>query len=613
MKYVIVSGGVVSGLGKGITISSLGRLLQGCGLRVTAIKIDPYLNVDAGTMSPFEHGEVFVLKDGGEGDLDLGNYERFLNIQLTQDHNITTGKVYREVIARERRGDYLGKTVQVVPHITNEIQDWIERVAQVPVDGSGLVADVCLIEVGGTVGDIESMVFLEALRQFQFRAGNDNILTSFVSLVPVLGVVGEQKTKPTQHGVKELRSLGLSPSVIFCRSSEPLKKATKQKISGFCHVPVDNVLSVHDVNNIYHVPLLLMKQGLHLIIMKQLGLKVVEDKSLVDNSSNNINDLVKVHMPDLGTWSEMAHKVDNFDEKVTIALIGKYNGLSDSYLSVLKALKHSSIYCERDLDVVWVDATMLEENDNQAWSDLKRADGVIVPGGFGNRGFEGKMIAANYCRKNKVPYLGVCLGFQAMVIEFCRNATSDDMKPLLESKQDAPQAAKEYDTTKLLGWSSANSTEFDKSVSHPVVIFMPEIDKENMGGTMRLGARDTAISKFPDGTKSISETIYTSCPWFDVIKEEKVLRVSERHRHRYEVNPEFVEEISSHGLTFVGKDYETGSRMEIAELSRTIHPYYVGCQYHPEFLSRPQRPSPPFLGLLLAACSKLDDFLEKNS
>ena len=430
MKYVIVSGGVVSGLGKGITISSMGRLLQGCGLRVTAIKIDPYLNVDAGTMSPFEHGEVFVLGDGGEGDLDLGNYERFLNIQLTQDHNITTGKVYREVIARERRGDYLGKTVQVVPHITNEIQDWIERVAYIPVDSSGLVADICLIEVGGTVGDIESMIFFEALRQFQFRVGSENLLTSFVSLVPVLGVVGEQKTKPTQHGVKELRSLGLSPSVIFCRSSLPLEDVTKKKISGFCHVPSDNVLSVHDVNNIYHVPLLLEEQNLHMIIVKELGLEIVNDKSLVDNSSNSADELVQLHLPDLSTWSEMAHKIDNFSEKVSIALIGKYNGLSDSYLSVLKALKHSSIYCEKDLDLVWIDASKLEEDDEQAWTDLKRVDGVIVPGGFGNRGFEGKMIAANYCRTNKIPYLGVCLGFQALVIEFCRNATRDDMRPL---------------------------------------------------------------------------------------------------------------------------------------------------------------------------------------
>merc|ERR1719223_1836682 len=273
-------------------------------------------------MSPFEHGEVFVLGDGGEGDLDLGNYERFLNIQLTQDHNITTGKVYREVIARERRGDYLGKTVQVVPHITNEIQDWIDRVAHIPIDSSGLVADICLIEVGGTVGDIESMIFFEALRQFQFRVGSENLLTSFVSLVPVLGVVGEQKTKPTQHGVKELRSLGLSPSVIFGRSSEPLEKATKQKISGFCHVPVDNVLSVHDFNNIYHVPLLLMHQKLHLIIMHELGLEMVADKSLLDNSINSSNEEVQIHEPDMATWSKMAHDVDNFTEKVTIALIG---------------------------------------------------------------------------------------------------------------------------------------------------------------------------------------------------------------------------------------------------------------------------------------------------
>lgn len=617
MKYVIVSGGVVSGLGKGITISSLGRLLQGCGLKVTAIKIDPYLNVDAGTMSPFEHGEVFVLKDGGEGDLDLGNYERFLNIELTQDHNITTGKVYREVIARERRGDYLGKTVQVVPHITNEIQDWIERVALIPVDGSGEQADVCLIEVGGTVGDIESMVFFEALRQFQFRVGGQNILTSFVSLVPVLGVVGEQKTKPTQHGVKELRSLGLSPRVIFCRSSNPLEEATKQKISGFCHVPVDNVLSVHDVNNIYHVPILLMDQKLHLIIMHELGLEMVADKSLLDNSINSTNEEVQIHAPEMASWLKMAHDIDNFTEKVTIALIGKYNGLSDSYLSVIKSLKHASIYCKRDLNLVWVDASKLEEDDGEAWETVKSASGVIVPGGFGNRGFEGKMLAANYCRKNRVPYLGVCLGFQAMVIEFCRNATVDDMQALPtngNSQKSAPQAAQEPSadaSKKLLGWTDANSTEFDESSPHPAVIFMPEIDKENMGGTMRLGARDTAITKLPNGSKSTCEVLYSAANKFHgVMEEDGVMRVSERHRHRYEVNPDLVEEIDSAGLKFVGKDYETRSRMEIAELSRSIHPYFVGCQYHPEFLSRPLSPSPPFLGLLLASSGMLHEYLE---
>mmetsp|Transcript_5370 Transcript_5370/g.7824 ORF Transcript_5370/g.7824 Transcript_5370/m.7824 type:complete len:361 (+) Transcript_5370:140-1222(+) len=321
MKYVVVAGGVVSGLGKGVTISSVGRMLQGCGLKVTSIKIDPYLNVDAGTMSPFEHGEVFVLGDGGESDLDLGNYERFLSINLTSDHNITTGKIYREVIARERRGDYLGKTVQVVPHITNEIQDWIERVAKIPVDSSGEEADVCLIEVGGTVGDIESSVFFEALRQFQFRVGDDNFCLMFVSLVPILS--DEQKTKPTQHGVRDLRSLGLSPKVIFCRCPKELEDSTKSKISAFCHVPPSNVMSVHDVNNVYHVPLLLLEQNLHRIIQKNLAMDT----------------RMEIESPDMKSWSEMAFKLDGFTKDVKIALIGKYTGLQDSYLSVIKSLK----------------------------------------------------------------------------------------------------------------------------------------------------------------------------------------------------------------------------------------------------------------------------------
>lgn len=560
MKYVVVSGGVVSGLGKGVTISSVGRMLQGCGLRVTSIKIDPYLNVDAGTMSPFEHGEVFVLDDGGESDLDLGNYERFLSINLTSDHNITTGKIYRDVIFRERRGDYLGKTVQVVPHITNEIQNWIERVAQIPVDDTGEVADVCLIEVGGTVGDIESSIFFEALRQFQFRVGNENFCLMFVSLVPILS--NEQKTKPTQHGVRDLRSLGLSPKVIFCRSNFPLKQGTKDKISAFCHVPPCHVMSVHDVNNVYHVPLLLLQQNLHKIMAKEL----------------NIGGAI-VGEPDMKDWSEMAYRIDTFSEDVKIALIGKYTGLQDSYLSVIKSLKHAAIACKRKLTLVWVDATHLEgaesraeidENEYQlAWNKVKEADGIIVPGGFGLRGFIGKTLAAEYCRKNKKPYLGICLGFQAMVVEYAKN---------------------------ILGWADATSTEFDDASKHPVVIFMPEIDKETMGGNMRLGARKTIFThRHKDGSMSMAQKLYG-----------EVNEVMERHRHRYEVNPEFVEDIHNAGLKFVGRD-ENGERMEISELPLSEHPYFVGCQFHPEFKSRPLEPSPLFYGLILAACKLSDE------
>mmetsp|Transcript_27435 Transcript_27435/g.32442 ORF Transcript_27435/g.32442 Transcript_27435/m.32442 type:complete len:573 (+) Transcript_27435:85-1803(+) len=565
MKYVIVSGGVVSGLGKGVTISSIGRMLQGCGLRVTSIKIDPYLNVDAGTMSPFEHGEVFVLNDGGEADLDLGNYERFLSINLTSDHNITTGKIYRNVIARERRGDYLGKTVQVVPHITNEIQEWIERVAKIPVDDSGESADVCLIEVGGTVGDIESSVFFEALRQFQFRIGDENFCLMFVSLVPILSE--EQKTKPTQHGVRDLRSLGLSPKVIFCRCPLVLEQGPKNKISAFCHVDPKNVISVHDVNNVYHVPLLLTQQGLHRIIAKEL----------------NLGDKMGVEKPDLTNWSEMAHKLDGFSKSVNIALIGKYTGFQDSYLSIIKSLKHASIACERSLELTWVEATHLEkigkngeqdvseEEYNAAWDKMKSANGVIVPGGFGSRGFFGKTLAAEYCRKNKKPYLGICLGFQAMVVEYARN---------------------------ILGWEDANSTEFDEKSKHPVVFFMPEIDKETMGGNMRLGARNTKFTHVHEnGVISTTQQLYGG-----------VDLISERHRHRYEVNPDVVNDVHNAGLKFVGRD-ESGERMEVAEIASTEHPFYIGCQYHPEFKSRPLAPSPPFHGLILASCGMLKNHI----
>jgi len=569
MKYIVVSGGVVSGLGKGVTISSLGRMLKGCGLTVTSIKIDPYLNVDAGTMSPFEHGEVFVLGDGGESDLDLGNYERFLSINLTSDHNITTGKVYREVIARERRGDYLGKTVQVVPHLTNEIQDWIERVARIPVDETGEVADVCLIEVGGTVGDIESSVFFEALRQFQFRVGDDNFCLMFVSLVPILSE--EQKTKPTQHGVRDLRSLGHTPKVIFCRCPQPLESSTKEKISAFCHVKPANVISVHDVNNVYHVPLLLLKQNLHHIIAKEL----------------KMGELMNLENPDMVSWSKMAHNADSCKKSVNIVLIGKYCGLQDSYLSVIKSLKHASMSCNHNLELSWVEASHLEPSDvnaehkfdkteyDTAWDKMKVADGVIVPGGFGTRGFLGKTLAAEYCRKNKKPYLGVCLGFQAMVAEFARN---------------------------IVGWEDANSTEFDKDCKNPVVIFMPEIDKETMGGNMRLGARDTKFTHtHADGSMSSTQIMYNGA-----------VTVSERHRHRYEVNPEVVDTIHKAGLRFVGRD-ESGKRMEVAELPRSEHPYYVGCQYHPEFKSRPLNPSPPFHGLLLASCGMFEDHIKKQN
>lgn len=563
MKYLAVTGGTVSGLGKGITISSIGVVLKAIGLRVTSVKIDPYLNCDAGTMSPFEHGEVFVLNDGGEGDLDLGNYERFLGVTLTRDHNITTGKVYTEVLEKERRGDYLGKTVQVVPHVTDGIQDWIERVAQIPVDGNpDEPADVCLIEVGGTVGDIESMVFLEALRQFQFRVGPENFCLVHVSLVPVLGSVGEQKTKPTQHAIKELRSAGLSPDVIICRASTELEPATRAKIGMFCQVPANHVLSVHDVSNIYHVPLLLAKQGAASILMSKLQL------------------MSRFREPDLADWSHMAHRIDTFDRMCRIALVGKYTGLQDSYLSVIKALKHATMKCDYDLEIEWIEASSLEpemktadpEKYDEAWQKLRSVDGIVVPGGFGDRGVDGKVLTAQYARENKVPYLGICLGMQVAVIEYARH---------------------------VLQWSDANSEEFDKETAHKVVVFMPEIDPNVMGGTMRCGARRTILHEKKDPAKrSLVSYLYgLGHP------------IMERHRHRYEVNPEHVETLREAGLNFVGTD-DKGERMQVVELDRDEHPFYFATQYHPEFMSRPVAPSPPFHGLILAATGQLDAFIK---
>ena len=543
MKYVVVSGGVLSGLGKGVTASSIGVLLKSAGLRVTSIKIDPYLNSDAGTMSPFEHGEVFVLDDGGEVDLDLGNYERFLDINLGKNNNLTTGKIYSKVIEAERRGDYLGKTVQVIPHVTDAVQEWIEDVAHQPADGSGEIPDACIIELGGTVGDIESSPYIEALRQFQFRVGRENVTFVHVSLVPVMGPVGEQKTKPTQHTVKELRGLGITPDILVCRSTSPLSVETREKLAAFCHVSPQAVMSTHDVPNIYHVPLMLQEQGLCEI----LG---------VDHRATDL----------LKDWKTMAHHLDTLTEAVHIGMVGKYTNLSDAYLSVIKSLQHAAMAVDRKLVIDWIEASHLEsdwgneEEKKSAWDLLKKADGVLVPGGFGDRGVDGKIAAAHYARTTQTPYLGICLGLQVATIEFCRN---------------------------VLNLEGANSTEFDENAPTAAVVFMPEISKTHLGGTMRLGTRPTLWQ-------------VDECKIRTLYGEGEA--VDERHRHRYEVNPDLIERIEAEGLVFVGKD-ETGQRCEIFEL--TNHPYYVGVQYHPEFKSRPGRPSPPFLGLLKASTGQL--------
>ena len=560
VKYIIVCGGVISGIGKGVIASSSGLLMKACGFRVTALKIDPYINIDAGTMSPLDHGEVFVLDDGGEVDLDLGNYERFLDVTLTRDNNITTGKIYKQVIERERKGDYLGKTVQVIPHITSAIQDWVERVSKIPVDDSGEEPDICIVELGGTVGDIESAPFIEAMRQFQFRVGPENFCLIMVSLVPVVGAVGEQKTKPTQSSVRDLRGLGLYPDLIACRSVKPLDESIKNKISMFCHVTPEQVLSIHDCESVYHVPFLLMDQGIMPVLEKKLQL--VKPPSSPWGPSF------------IDSWRQIAERQVNSLNEVRIVLVGKYTNLQDSYISVVKALNHSAIAVDRKLKLEWIEAADLEpstksENPlqyHQAWKTLCSANGVLVPGGFGERGTEGKILAAQWARENKIPYLGICLGLQVAVIEFARN---------------------------VLGIKDAHSEEFNSNTPNKLVVFMPEISKTHMGGTMRLGSRATVFSK---DIPSVVRKLYGP------LKE----RVYERHRHRYEVNIAYRKQLEDAGLVFTGED-ELGERMEVLELRG--HPYYVACQYHPEYKSRPLKPSPPFLGLMLAASNQLDQFL----
>lgn len=572
MKYVVVSGGVISGIGKGVIASSTGLLLKTLGLKVTSIKIDPYMNIDAGTMSPLEHGEVFVLNDGGEVDLDLGNYERYLNVTLTNQHNITTGKVYSQVIENERKGVYLGKTVQVVPHLTNAIQEWIERVAHIPVDGDSEEPDVCIVELGGTVGDIESAPFVEALRQFQFKVGPENFVLIHVSLVPVIH--GEKKTKPTQAAIKDLRSLGLSPDVIACRCSEELDQAAIQKISMFCHVGEQQVLGVHDVNSTYHVPILLQEQGLLTYLQNRFKLDKLSLPSEKAEKGLNL----------WNRWTNLTVTHDKSRDTVKIAIVGKYTNLQDSYISVVKALEHSAMRCERRLEIIWVEASDLEPETSDgnkrkidyhtAWKNLCSADGILVPGGFGLRGTQGMMTAARWARENKVPYLGICLGFQIAVIDFAQHAlglqtTSEELD---ESKETNPQ---------------------------PVIKYMPEVSRTHMGGTMRLGLYDAFFQ--PETEWSKLRQVYGSP---DLVKE--------RHRHRYEVNPEMIDQLDAAGMHFVAKN-DLGDRMEVFELKN--HPYFVGTQYHPEYLSRVLVPSPPVLGLVAASCGKLSDVIEslKNS
>ncbi|MBP2030994.1 CTP synthase [Methanohalophilus levihalophilus] len=517
MKYIIVTGGVMSGLGKGITTASVGRNLKNRGHNVTAIKIDPYINIDAGTMSPFQHGEVYVLKDGGEVDLDLGNYERFLDTELTRDHNLTTGKIYQSVISKERRGEYLGKTVQIIPHITNEIKDRIRKVSA----KSG--ADICLIEVGGTVGDIESMPFLEAVRQMHREEAEEDIAFIHVTLV-TLDAQKDQKTKPTQHSVKELRELGLYPDVIVARCKEPLLDDTRSKISLFCDVPVEAVISAHDSDDIYEVPLLMENQGLTEYLMSKLNL-----------STTSMDD----------SWEKMVDRMHTAKTEIKVAVVGKYTHLEDSYISISESLKHAAIECGCCLKADWVNSEKFDEDPN-AVKMLDDYDGLLIPGGFGERGVEGKILAIRYARENNIPFLGLCLGMQLSVVEFARD---------------------------VVGLDGANSTEFDENTPYPVIDILPEQeDVVDMGATMRLGDYEAVLRE-----GSLAEKIYGS------------LSIVERHRHRYEVNPNFVERIENKGMIFSGKNK---NRMEIIEIPE--HRFFFASQFHPEFRSRPGNPSPPF-------------------
>jgi len=532
MKYIIVTGGVLSGLGKGITASSIGRLLISRGYSMTAIKIDPYLNVDAGTMNPYEHGEVYVLDDGGEVDLDLGNYERFMEVNMGRDNNITTGKVYFNVIQHERHGDYLGSTVQIIPHITDEIKRQIRAVT------GNSKADMCIIELGGTVGDIESAPFLEAIRQLMVEVGHDNAIVVHTTLVPIMSVVGEQKTKPTQHSVKELRAIGIIPDFIVGRGSEFLTEKSKKKIALFCNVPAENVLSAPNVRTIYEVPLVLEEQHAADFILKRFNLPAKK--------------------ANLTKWTSMVDRIVNPKQTTNITFVGKYVHLKDSYMSHIEAFNHAGSMCSAKVNINWVEAEDLEnpkEDPKKGLNLLKGTQGILVPGGFGARGSEGKIIAANYAMDKKIPYLGVCFGFQLAVIAYCR---------------------------KVMKLEDANSSELNPNTPHPVIDLLPEQGGVvDMGGTMRLGSHEINLEKDCLTARLYKKTI-----------------IAERHRHRYEVNPKYIDNIHKSGLKFVGRSKD-GTRMEVLELKG--HPFFLGCQFHPEFKSRPGKPSPLHYGLLKAA------------
>ena len=531
-KYVFVTGGVVSSLGKGITAASLGRLLKNRGLKVSIQKFDPYINIDPGTMSPYQHGEVFVTDDGAETDLDLGHYERFIDESLSKNSNVTTGKIYWSVISKERKGDFLGGTVQVIPHITNEIKQRVYRVAKES------HVDVVITEIGGTVGDIESLPFLESIRQIKYEVGRENVCFIHVTLVPYLVKAGELKTKPTQHSVKELRSIGIQPDIIVCRSEKPLSKELKDKIGLFCNVDANCVIQNVDAQTIYEVPLLLEEEGLDGIVVKKLGIDCKEC--------------------DLTEWRCLVDRIKNLKKVVKIALVGKYVELHDAYLSVAEALMHGGIINDCYVEINWINACDVDENTVEGI--LRDADGVLIPGGFGDRGIEGKIVASRYARENKIPFFGICLGMQCAVIEFARD---------------------------VLMFKDAHSTEFNNDCSYPVIDIMPEQrDIDEKGGTMRLGTYACKLKE-----NSISHRCYND----EVIYE--------RHRHRYEFNNQFREDVVSNGMVLSGTSPDD-RLVEIVEIAD--HPWFVGVQFHPEFKSRPNRPHPLFRDFIRASVENMN-------